>query len=170
MRPPKILFRAAAFLYIVCFEAGARSFDDIFPELSGEDRAKVFAEGGIINSLEKNETLTLMPSPGSGIDLPRRIMEKGYTYLTESLLIIPYKSRTLTVLDAYNALGKVRGLKGRLYFSHTRKSEIPLFEEATRIKGVKRTNDAIGDPPPALSIPGNETVYIRLKDVNFGNS
>jgi hypothetical protein len=170
MQPKRAFFCAAALLCMVCFATGARSFDDIFPGLSAERRAEAFTEDGIINSLEKGEALTLMPSPASGIDLPRRIMEKGYAYLTESLLVIPYKSRALTVLDAYNALGKVRSLKGRLYLSHTRKSEIPLFEEATRIKGTNRTGDAIGDPAPALSLPAKETVYIRLKDVNFGNS
>jgi hypothetical protein len=75
----------------------------------------------------------------------------------------------LTMLDAYNAMGRIRDLKGRLYRSHTRQAEIPLFEDATRIESATRTNP-IPDPPPASEVPVSETMYIRLKDVNFGNS
>jgi hypothetical protein len=72
-------------------------------------------------------------------------------------------------LDAYNALGKIRDLKGRVYHSFTRDSFVPLFEDATRLDSTRRTS-AIPDPEPAKILPLSETVYIRLKDVNFGNS
>ncbi|MDR1566775.1 MAG: hypothetical protein LBS48_05780 [Treponema sp.] len=159
------------FSLLVSFTASpvwTRSFDDIFPGLEAAKRDMVFSEGGIIRSLEKGETLELNPAPGSGIDLHSRIMQKN-AYLTESLLVVPYSGRPLTILDAYNALGKVRNLKGRLYRSHTRNAEIPLFEEATRLEGARRTG-AIPDPPQAAALPASESVYIRLKDVNFGNS
>jgi hypothetical protein len=73
------------------------------------------------------------------------------------------------LLDVYNALGNIRALKGRLYHSATRDQDIPLFEDATRIAGAKKTSP-IPDPGPASSIPLSETVYLRIKDVNFGNS
>jgi len=69
----------------------------------------------------------------------------------------------------YNVLGNIKGLKGSLYNSHTRKKEIPLFEDATRIISDKKTTP-IADPAPAVSVPAAETIYIRLKDVNFGNT
>jgi hypothetical protein len=83
--------------------------------------------------------------------------------------VLPYSGKILDTLDAYNALGRIRDLKGRLYRSFTRKAEIPLFEDATRLESAKK-NNAIPDPPPASELPSSETVYIRLKDVNFGNS
>jgi len=119
--------------------------------------------------LDKNEALELLPSSSSGINIKDALMVKQPAYLAESLLVIPYSGRTLTRLDAYTALGKIRDLKGRLYHSHTRNAEIPLFEDATRIESAKKTNP-IPDPQPAKELPSSETVYIRLKDVNFGNT
>ncbi|MDR0473565.1 MAG: hypothetical protein LBH43_07845 [Treponema sp.] len=162
------------FLFLMFFTfmpllLSARSFDDLFPGLKESLKVQVFSEGGIIRSLKNGEAFELSPHFSSGIDLYSRIIEKKYTYFTESLLVIPYTGRTLTVLDAYNALGKVRNLKGRLYSSHSRNAEVPLFEDATRLDNAKKTNP-IPDPPAASSVPARETIYIRLKDANFGNT
>ncbi|GHT75751.1 hypothetical protein FACS1894124_7500 [Spirochaetia bacterium] len=73
------------------------------------------------------------------------------------------------MLAVYNGLGKVRNLKGRLYHSFTRDEYVPLFEEATRLESARKLS-AIPDPPPARTLPASETVYLRLKDINFGNS
>jgi hypothetical protein len=146
-----------------------RSFDEIFPFLGEDLRARAFSGAGVIRALKKNETLTLLPAPSSGIDFPSRVLSKNPGYLVESLLVIPYGSRELSVLDAYNCLGKVRDLKGRLYHSATRDADVPLFEDATRLESGKR-NRVVPDPAPSAFLPSSETVYIRLKDVNFGNS
>jgi hypothetical protein len=167
--PKKTILLHICLFCLLPFSLNARSFDDIFPALGTERRTQVFAEGGIILSLGKGESLELSPAASSGIDLPSRIMQKNYAYRTESLLVVPYTGKTLSLLDAYNALGKIQNLKGKLYHSHTRDADIPLFEDATRLEGAKRTG-AIPDPPDAKSIPPSETVYIKLKDVNFGNS
>jgi hypothetical protein len=87
----------------------------------------------------------------------------------ESLLVVPLENRKINLLDVYNALGNIRGLKGRLYRSHTRDEEVPLFEDATRLESAGKANP-IPDPGPASRLPDSETIYIRLKDVNFGNS
>ena len=149
-------------------EYNLRSLDTLFPNLSAEQRERAFSENGYINSHGKNQPLTLIPAPGYGIDLPTEIMRSNPTYLTESLLIIPYSGRTLTKLDAYNALGRISDLQGRLYNSRTRGEEVPLFEDATRITSNRR--NTIPDPPPAMELPTSETVYIRLRDANFGNT
>lgn len=147
----------------------ARSFDEIFPFLGDDLKAQVFSGAGIIRALKKNETLTLLPAPSSGIDLPSKILSEKPGYMVESLLVVPYGSRELNVLDAYNTLGNVRDLKGRLYHSFTKNAAIPLFEDATRLESDTRSK-AIPDPAPSAFLPSSETVYIRLKDVNFGNT
>jgi hypothetical protein len=111
--------------------------------------------------------LELVPAPGSGIDLRSALMRTG-SYLAESLMVVPYTGKILNRLDAYNALGKIRDLKGRMYNSYSR-GETPLFEDATRLESAQR-NNPIPDPPPAAFLPSSETVYMRLKDANFGNS
>ena len=146
-----------------------RSFYDIFHNLGESHKAGVFSSEGIIRSIRANEDLEFLPAPGSGIDLNSIITKIGPSYLSESLLVIPYQGRTLEKLDAYNALGKIRDLRDRLYHSHTRNTEVPLFEDATRIDNDRRSN-SIPDPPSSSVLPTSETVNIRLKDINFGNS
>jgi len=144
-----------------------RGFDQIFPAIGAQTRNEVLS-AGIVREIEKNGKLELLPSPMSGIDLPQRIAAKNFPYLTESLAVIPYQGKPLGILDAYNALGKIRGLKGRLYNSHTRGREVALFEDASRMESASK-NNPIPDPPPAYSVPSFESIYIRLKDANFGN-
>ena len=146
-----------------------RSFYDIFPNLNEYQRNEVFSPEGIIRSTRATESMEFLPSPGSGIDLESVIRGINPSFFSESLLIIPHPGRALDRLDAYNALGNIRDLSGRLYHSYTRNAEIPLFEEATRIEGGRRSSP-IPDPPPALALPLSETVHMRLRDANFGNS
>lgn len=146
-----------------------RSFDEIFPGLDAGLKAEIFRPEGSIRSIEAHETLEFIPAAASGIDLLGSVTRINPSYLAESVVIIPYEGKILTRLDAYNALGRIRDLKGRLYHSHTRDRAIPLFEEAARLESERKTK-AIPDPPPARLLPDSETVYIRLKDANFGNS
>ena len=145
-----------------------RSFYDLFPGIEESYETEIFSQAGSIRSLEKNDALKFLPASGSGIDLLSEVMRTNPSFLAESLLVIPYTGKILDKLDAYNALGKIRGLKGRLYHSHTRNADVPLFEDATRIDSVQK-NNSIPDPAKANVIPASETVYIRLKDVNFSN-
>jgi hypothetical protein len=156
-------------VFLVPVFAEARPFDEIFPFLGEELKAQAFSEAGVIRSMQRIEDTLILPALSSGINLIDKIMEKKPSFFVESLVVIPYGSRELSILDAYNALGKVRDLKGRLYHSFTRDADIPLFEDATRVESSTR-NKAVPDPAPSAVLPLSETVYIRLKDVNFGNS
>ena len=146
-----------------------RSFNELFPGLNETQKSEIFSKDGFINTIKKNEAPQLVPAKGSGIDLLGEIMKTDPSYLTESLLVVPYSGRPLNKLDAYNAVRKISDLNGRVYHSFTRKADVPLFEEATRLESERR-NRTIPDPPPATVLPSSETVYIRLKDANFGNS
>jgi hypothetical protein len=148
--------------------SGLRSFDSLFPGLGAEVKSEVFGERGFIRSIAKKMPLEIVPAPGSGIDLRSAVMRTNPSYLVESLMVVPYTGRTQNRLDAYNALRQIRDLKGRLYSSHS-KGDTPLFEDATRLESAQK-NNPIPDPPPAASLPSSETMYIRLKDTNFGNS
>jgi hypothetical protein len=152
-----------------------RSFGSIFPGLGEEQQTQVFSEGGYLHSSVRPEVLSVPPAPLSGIPLGGILEERRPAYLVESLVVIPYpapwgEARSGgELLAVYNALGYIRGLEGRRYHSFTRGEEVPLFEEATRVVGPKKTSP-LPDPAPARSVPASETVYIRLKDANFGNS
>jgi len=164
-----------SFLFIIFFpvsnaaaDNSLRSLGDLFPSLSEERKKEAFSEDGTIRTVKKNEALEFLPSPNSGINIYETLMKANPAYLAESLLIIPYQGKLLTKLDAYNALGKISDLKGRLYHSSTRDAFVPLFQEATRLENAK-SSKAVPDPLPAVELPNTETLFIRLKDVNFGN-
>ena len=148
--------------------AQVKTFDELFPTISANHRTAAFADGVIRSINISSGRLELTPAANSGIDIVQRIQSRNLPFLTESLVVIPYNGNPWRVLDAYNALGNISRLRGRVYDSNSRGS-VPLFEEAVRLDSSGR-NNPIPDPPPATSIPSSETIFIRLKDVNFGNS
>jgi len=147
-----------------------RSFGEIFPSLPPAIREEAFTHEGFFKSY-KGSFSGLIGSSQSTLEphIINAVLNKKPGFLSESILVIPCTVDERSLLNVYNALGKVRALKGRLYHSYTRKEDIPLFEEVTRIESERR-NNPVDDPPPASAIPQSETVYMRLKDVNFGNS
>lgn len=155
--------------FLIPLFAQTRSFDDIFPHLAPEIRSRVFSPQGFIESLDSEKSSRLLNASSLDPRLSDGVFDGEPTFLLESLLVLPMEDKPSNLLAVYNALGKIRALKGRLYFSESRRQNIPLFEEATRIAGEKRTT-AIPDPGPATVIPPSETIYLRIKDANFGNS
>ena len=147
-----------------------RSFDELFQGLGESRKKEIFGEEGYLDSYWKNkgEFFAFVPTPGSGIDLLGPVMEKNPAYLAEAMIILPYAGRIWNKLDIYNAIGKIRNLKGLQYHSFSKDDFVSLFEDATRIESAKKTT-AIPDPGPAWAVPSSETIYMRLKDINFGN-
>ena len=162
-------------IYFTCVMsafAQLRSFNEIFPDINDDIRAAAFENNGYVRSSQRSNGFTPMGGEQTSAIDPQIInivLSKNPLYLVESILVVPVKQGNSDLLDVYNALGNIRGLKGIMYPSHSREREVPLFEDATRIAGEKQTR-AIPDPPPALTLPLTETIYVRLKDVNFGNT
>jgi hypothetical protein len=146
-----------------------RSFTALFPDLGEEDTTRIFSPDGLAESNKAPAGLALLPAGNLGRDISKPVLDRNPSVFVESVRVIPYTNGPFNLITVYNALGKVRNLKGRLYHSATRDEDVPLFEDAVRIQGPKK-HTAIPDAPDAVSIPAVETVYIRLKDVNFGNS
>lgn len=152
-------------------QATRRSIDEIFPELPAPVRTAIFSKDGYSRSSRLEPSSSFIGSGHSAIDplIIESIYSKQPGFLVESIIVVPDSSHDYTLLDVYNALGKTRELKGRLYNSHSRHEPTPLFEDVTRIQSAKK-NVPIPDPSPASSIPLSETIFMRLKDVNFGDS
>jgi len=152
--------------------AQLRTFNDIFPNLNQDIKTLVFKESGYVKSSQKTSGFIIIGNEQtSKLDpqIVNNVLRKNPGFLVESILVLQINSDSINLLDIYNALGKIGDLRGRLYSSHTKKKLVPLFEEANRIVSDRQTT-AIPDPTPAKSLPQKETVYIRLKDVNFGNT
>jgi len=149
-----------------------RSFSGIFPGISQEIRNSAFSQSGHVSFGKDPYSLALTGNiKNTGIDLQITdfVMTGNPGYIIETLTVIPLDHSSDSLLNIYNALGKVSGLKGRLYYSETRNKLTPLFEEATRIASEKRTTP-VADPAPASVLPSHDTVFLRLRDVNFGNT
>jgi len=146
-----------------------RSFNDIFPGASPVVREAAFLNNGYSKAAENISGSSLVGSNGIDPQIIDSVFAKKPGFLVETIKVIQDAEGNFSLLDVYNALGNIRGLKGRLYHSHTRNESIPLFEEVTRIESAKK-NTPVADPPPASRIPSQETIYMRLKDANFGNS
>ena len=179
-------FFSVVFLYLLCLlQLGAqtapapgaalpekRSFNEIFPVIASDVRQEAFSNEGYTKSGKNVPRSSLIGAvAGSGIDpqLIDGIFAKKPLFLVEGIMVVPDAGAGYSLLDVYNAIGNVRGLKGRLYDSYTRDKKVPLFEEVTRIESPRR-NTPVTDPPPASRIPVSETIYMRFKDVNFGNT
>jgi len=161
------------FFFLTLFPLAAqRSFDQIFPDISSTVREAAFSKEGFYRSTEKIQRSALIGSGQNAIDpqIVETILSIPPSFLVESILVVPAgKTGGYSLLDVYNALGKIRELKGRRYHSATRNEYVPLFEDVTRIESAQK-NNPIPDPAPASRIPSSETIYMRLKDVNFGNT
>jgi len=157
---------------VINIYAQTRAFNDIFPNTDQDIRHAAFESQGYIKSSQRANGFQIIGnSRNCGLDpqITNNVLLRNPGYLVESILVIPGSPGFVSLLDVYNALGNIQGLSGRLYNSYTRNQEIPLFEDATRIMSERRTT-AIPDPSPAGILPETETVYIRLKDANFGNT
>ena len=148
-----------------------RSFDEIFPNLQAQVREDAFSNDGYMKSVKSSSSNLLGGLASGNLDsgIFTSVKNLNSKFYIESITVVSGNPDKYSLLKAYNVLGKVRTLKGRVYHSHSRKGEVPLFEDVTRIESSKK-NTPVADPPPALRIPAQETVYLRVKDVNFGNS
>jgi len=167
----KIIFSGLLFgiIFICPIPANPlRSFEDIFPGLQPSHYLKAFCEDGHRYSFKTGETQSVIPDPNSGIDLLSIVMEKTPSDLIEALLVIPYYEEPISLNATYNALGRISDIKNHPYFQRSRNKHIFVFEESSRIESEKNLNH-IPDPPPSLTIPASEDVYIYLKDKYFGS-
>jgi hypothetical protein len=165
----KICVLQALFLLLSSgFIAEGRTLDDLFPDTGGAV-LKQAREGGYSRSIKtagvSNPDFTVKPV--DEINDARSILQYSPVYVIESLLILK-NDKNVTKVDIYNALRKINTLKGRKYFSATRGKPAVLFEDASRIAGEKDTKKR-NDPPHAAVAPFEQTIFIMVKDTNFGN-
>jgi len=143
-----------------------RSFDDIFPDFTRNQKAWAMSSSGLRNSFEGDGSPILLPCANSGIDLISSVMAKRPSHVVEALLVVPYKERELDMLDIYNALGRIENLKDHKIPSGS--NDVVIFSNTTRLESA-RNRRPIPDPLPANLLPFSETMYLRLTDAIMGD-
>jgi hypothetical protein len=147
-------------------EFQTRTLDAIFPHFSRMQRMIAMNNRGLRHSFTKDESALLIPNPDLGIDLLGREMKKNPSHLIEALVVVPYRRKEINLLDIYNALKKKKKIKN--YPASMNGKDLYIFTESARIESA-RNRKAIPDPVPAVTLPFAETMYICLKEINFGN-
>jgi hypothetical protein len=146
--------------------AEGRNLDELFPN-TGRAILEKAREKGYSYSINAREPYGLTIKPIDEINIARPILQSSPLYIIESLLMLE-NDKPVTKLDIYNALCRINTLKGREYFSSTRGRKAVMFEEASRV--VSATNlRKEKDPTYAPSMPPKETIFVMVKDANFGN-
>jgi hypothetical protein len=158
-------FEAPPLIYEVpVFEI--RSLDAIFPNFSRMQRMMAMSNEGLRRSFVKDEAPVLIPNPDLEIDILGSVMKKKPSHLIEALVVVPYNEKEFDLLDIYNALGRIENIKE--YPALMNGNDLYIFTESTRIESA-RNRKAIPDPLPAVTLPFSDTIYLRLKEINFGN-
>jgi len=143
-----------------------RSFDTVFPYFTWRQRATAMSRTGLRHSFTSDEAAVFIPDPDLGINLLGSIMKVNPSHLIEALVVVPYNERELDLLDIYNALGRIEKIKD--HSVPVNGNDFYVFTESTRIESA-RNRRAVSDPSPANLLPFSETMYLRLKEINFGN-
>jgi hypothetical protein len=149
-----------------------RTFDEIFPDINKDIREAAFTSQSYVRSGQKSAGFVLIGSNRNTALNPQIlnfVLNKSPRFLLESIFVIPITHGSVNLIDIYNALGNIQGINKLWQSSDPQRKDPPVFENVTRIVSEKRTTP-IPDPPPSKIIPYTETMYIKLKDINFGNS
>ena len=143
-----------------------RSFDELFPELSQSQKARVFSTEGLKQSFGKDGAPIMLPNPDSGIDILSSVMKKDPSHIIEVLTVVPYGQKELDILDIYNALGRIDDIKNHSVYIRDR--DVHIFTETTRLESaVHRV--PVSDPPPRDTLPLSETMHLRFREIYLGN-
>jgi hypothetical protein len=146
--------------------AEGRNLDELFPNTGAAILGRA-REKGYSYSMKARETYSLTIKPIDEINIAQPVLQSSPLYIIESLLMLK-NDKPVTKLDIYNALCRVNTLKGREYFSSTRGSKTVMFEEASRVVSASNLKKE-KDPAYVSSMPIEETMFVMVKDVNFGN-
>jgi hypothetical protein len=158
-------------IFLLCafsLSAQYRAFDVLFPALPSHIKTQAFTADGYTNCVTDPNDLTI-PSTIAGDMFTGLFAAGNFSYISENLVVIPHpEERPVTLRDIYRSLQQVRAMTTVKYHSFTRKKWVPLFEEAVRIASPEKQTP-LPDPGPR-PVPETETLYIKVKDINLGNT
>jgi hypothetical protein len=113
------------------------------PPLSGlgsEDSARLGRGEALVRTVDDPRKLSLAASGELADELRRRIVALDPNYLSEVMLVIPYRKGAIEVLAA--ALANVEGYRGIEYYSKRQKNTYQLFD---KVEVKSRRNEAGGE-------------------------
>jgi len=160
-----MFFETAGLVFEAAPVIEARSFFDVFPNLSPTQIRSVRSDSGMRHAFEKDEAPLFFPAKESGVELLEYVVSKKPSHIVEALILVPYNKRELDMLDAYNAMREISGIKDQTL--QIRNNDYRVFRDTTRLESAKNRKP-IPDPAPADTLPYSETMYVRFTDATIG--
>jgi hypothetical protein len=145
----------------------SRSLDDIFPGFTPSQKNRIMSNLGLRHSFERGGSPAFTPAPNSGIELYSGVMRKNPSHIIEAIVVVPFNTRELDMLDIYNALGRIGNLKDQK-ITLRNGNEFSVFTDTTRLISAQNRR-AIPDPPPSNRLPFSETMFLRFTDAHIGD-
>jgi hypothetical protein len=163
----KLFFGGIFFLCPLLLFSQLRSLNDLFPSGNTEQLAGGLSSKGYLYYGQRSENLSLLLNASDSARISKSMLGPNPGFFVEALRVVP--RRNIELLNVYNALEKIRGLKGRMHYSASTKKSTMLFTNAVRLEGPDKLKSFLPDPPPFSSIPFFEKFYVRLTDAQFGH-
>lgn len=127
------------------------------------------ADGEVFVYDRKNEGLRFVPETPFTTDTILLVSQMDTNVLSEALYLIPYTEEYDGLnLEMYNMLRHVRKIEDVKYFSHRRDAVVNLFEDVYRTEEPSSRKSIPDDSVDV--IPPEETLYLHMKEVNFGSA
>ncbi|MDR2511251.1 MAG: hypothetical protein LBC89_02085, partial [Bacteroidales bacterium] len=111
-----------------------RTLEALFPALDVKIKDRLAATGIYFNSV-KNVSARIKLNPNANIP-QLAANDDRFKYVIETLILIS-GTGSVSLTDIYNATKDLQTLEGRVYYSETRKKNMVLFQDATRIISEK---------------------------------
>ncbi len=160
-----------ACLCLVAAPAQQRALSSLYPGFAQAIPAGAASAGGISDSGSSPGELGLLPAGEVGAALLKALEGRRYSFLGETLSILPRKviqSPALRdKLALYNAISQVRSLSGITYRSSSQGQRV-LFDEVTRVADA--SGGRILPDTTEADLATRSGFFVRLKDANFGTS
>jgi hypothetical protein len=137
----KAPLRAAAFTLFVLATIGMYAQVALpLSNLGGEDSARLGRGEALVRTVDDPRKLSLAAAGGFADELRKRIAKVDPNYLSEVMLVIPYRKGAIETLAA--ALANVEGYRGIEYYSKRQNNTYELFD---KVEVKSKRNEAGGE-------------------------
>jgi len=166
------LIKSISSLILLILPAMSLSALDLDTALAGLPPAAIEAlksDGEVFRLDREHRGIMLLPDNPMAQNIRLRTAELEPDVFTEGLYLIPYPEGKDSVdLEIYNLTRTVSAISEVIYLSSRKKDYVPLFDNVYAVSDPKKKRRM--EDPLVNAIPGEDTVYLHMKETNLGNA